>query len=1154
MATLEALSAWVARTLRPLGFAAHSDEGLISFVEELGWTLPGVPPSLRAAEDVVLRIISSLETLRGTRSALDFGETPAVDLDRIAGELLLDLALASEEIHALPGRIGAELPANFVAASHIDQDFETRLFDFLISTDLAAHASGLHALLRVLGVIEIIDEPEDLARHQPAFVHHTIRWGRLAATFKDPASVMGEVYGWGGPDLAAERLFTELVPLSFALGMPGELRYPPDGFVENIATGASGKDPELQLRVPVYQDEAVKLVLALFAPPQLDPAAPRALALTWAAQGLTSEETPLDSGFALRLDAGAQLGGGAGVVIRPNAPPRIVLDVGGAGGALASGRLGAWLIFRPPEWRGKASASTSEGARIEFASASLGIVAEAMSGADADVHAELRVDDARIFIVPPDGDGFLGRLVSSDGIAATFSLGVRWSREGLHFRGAGGMEMTLPLNVSIGPLTILQLHLDLKASEAAITGEASVTASAKLGPVTVAVQRIGLSGAVDFAPGNLGPISVRLGLKRPEGIGVFVDAGPISGGGSLGYEEATGRYVGALELEVYEVAVKAFGILDTRAPGGGPGYSFLIIVSAEFNPVPLGLGFTLNGVGGVAGIHRRLALENLQARFRAGGLDSIMFPADPVANAAAIASDLQQIFPPASDRYVFGPMAIIGWGSPTLLEGELGILLEFPEPARMVLLGQFHIALPSMDHAIVDLNLDVLGVIEPAQKRLALDGRLRESRILAFPLEGELALRLVGGDAPSFAFSVGGFNPAFQPPPGFPALRRVSVLVGLEDNPRITLQGYLAVTSNTLQIGGLATLEATKAGFTLAGEIGFNAMFVRSPFSFVTDFSGKVALLRGKTTLAAISLDAVLSGPSPWRAAGEACLEIRFLPDICVSFDASFGGKDETKLPSIDPWPLLKQAIESIESWSATTPAGVFRGATFNGASARALIDPAAGASLRQSVTPLNRMITRFGAAQPEGGSTRFPITQITLAGRTVPDWRVVTEAFAAAQFEDLSDDEKLSRPSFEQMDAGVGFAGDAVARGGVVGAKIEYETKVIDSAYVTRGGRPYRPLPGVVLGAAQRTAARAALNSGGSNRFTPPPARPPLARLLEEQFVVASTFDLRVRSDITPAGGKGAVFQALAAHLALHPEDRDRLDVMSLDELSTPA
>ena len=48
---------------------------------------------------------------------------------------------------------------------------------------------------------------------------------------------------------------------------------------------------------------------------------------------------------------------------------------------------------------------------------------------------------------------------------------------------------------------------------------------------------------------------------------------------------------------------------------------------------------------------------------------------------------------------------------------------------------------------------------------------------LAEALYGDMALRLSWGDNPSFALSVGGLNPHFQPPPGFPTLKRLTNLL-----------------------------------------------------------------------------------------------------------------------------------------------------------------------------------------------------------------------------------------------------------------------------------------------------------------------------------------------------------------------------------------
>ena len=82
-------------------------------------------------------------------------------------------------------------------------------------------------------------------------------------------------------------------------------------------------------------------------------------------------------------------------------------------------------------------------------------------------------------------------------------------------------------------------------------------------------------------------------------------AAGFTGGGFLRYIEAEERYEGMLELEYEEeISLKAIGLLTTRLPDGRPGFSLLIIITAEFNPIQLGLGFTLNGVGGLLGLNR----------------------------------------------------------------------------------------------------------------------------------------------------------------------------------------------------------------------------------------------------------------------------------------------------------------------------------------------------------------------------------------------------------------------------------------------------------------------------------------------------------------------------------------------------------------------
>jgi hypothetical protein len=67
--------------------------------------------------------------------------------------------------------------------------------------------------------------------------------------------------------------------------------------------------------------------------------------------------------------------------------------------------------------------------------------------------------------------------------------------------------------------------------------------------------------------------------------------------------------------------------------------------------------------------------------------------------------------------------------------------------------------------------------------------------------------------------------------------------------------------------------------------------------------------------------------------------------------------------------------------------------------------------------------ISRFGPAAP-AGARRFTISSVSL-GEEDQETDPVRDFFAPAQFFEMSDDEKLSRPSFEPMPAGISLGSD---------------------------------------------------------------------------------------------------------------------------------
>ena len=134
-----------------------------------------------------------------------------------------------------------------------------------------------------------------------------------------------------------------------------------------------------------------------------------------------------------------------------------------------------------------------------------------------------------------------------------------------------------------------------------------------------------------------------------------------------------------------------------------------------------------------------------------------------------------------------------------------GIILEIP-PGNIAILGVLKVALPDEDVALIQLQVNFVGILDFDKQLLSFDASLFDSHILFLTLEGDMAVRAEWGDNAGFLLSVGGFHPAFQPPPLQPADaaahdgQRSSTTTGRS----IRVESYFAVTSNTVQFGAHA--------------------------------------------------------------------------------------------------------------------------------------------------------------------------------------------------------------------------------------------------------------------------------------------------------------------------------------------------------------
>jgi hypothetical protein len=531
----------------------------------------------------------------------------------------------------------------------------------------------------------------------------------------------------------------------------------------------------------------------------------------------------------------------------------------------------------------------------------------------------------------------------------------------------------------------------------------------------------------------------------------------------------------------------------------------------------LGLGFTLTGIGGLLAINRTCNEEFLREGIKNNTLDNLLFPADPIRNAPQVFGVLNNAFPPRLDSYLFGPVVQICWGTPTLLTMNLALILVLGNRTRVFILGLVKAILPNEKHDLLRLQMNALGVIDFDQGSISLDAVLYDSRLLGkFPLTGSMAMRLNWGSAPVFALSVGGFHPAFKPPPNFPTLERLAISFSNTDDFHLRMDCYYAITANTLQWGAKAELLARAGGFSIEGRYGYDVLIQFDPFFFVADFYASVQLKYHSHNLFKVSVEGELSGPRPLHIKGKATFEI-FWCDFSVSFDKTLvAGEKPPQLDPIDVTAQLVTALSDARNWSGDLPASDRRLVTLqSGVTDQIAYHPLGTLSVKQSVVPLELEIEKFGSSTPSGDRL-FKIKVLTLNGRPT-SFTPVKDFFAPAQFLALSDDEKLVAPSFEAMTAGISvgaesFVFTANEEDILEDEAITYETIIVDQEGEAEGRQPppAPPLFAITAESLSRSllfgaAAQSAVRRTGTARYSPAAAKNSPAR---KGWTIASAED----------------------------------------------
>ena len=326
-----------------------------------------------------------------------------------------------------------------------------------------------------------------------------------------------------------------------------------------------------------------------------------------------------------------------------------------------------------------------------------------------------------------------------------------------------------------------------------------------------------------------------------------------------------------------------------------------------------------------------------------------------------------------------------------------------------------------------------------------------------FELNGEISVRYRWDNEPVFLLALGGWHPDFEVPAGLglPAKpNRITLSLIEKDNLKLIISLYVAVTSNTFQAGFAVVFMVKWSKFKLEAGLSLDALF-RDINDFIVKFEGKLKISWGSHTLAGVTVKGYFSGTSPWRIKGQATFEI-WIFDYDVDFDKSSGDDVAGTIGFADPLALIIAAVHDTRNWQTSLASGAANHITLrnsekdqaagsNPSTDILSADPLSKIEVVQQVAPLGIRIDKLGQDKIQQFK-KFDLVASAGEGQSLQT-NNVDEFFAPAMYIDLTDDQKLSRKSYERMKAGQSFTDpDSVSCGVARVTAFEYDEYIYDT------------------------------------------------------------------------------------------------------------
>jgi hypothetical protein len=272
---------------------------------------------------------------------------------------------------------------------------------------------------------------------------------------------------------------------------------------------------------------------------------------------------------------------------------------------------------------------------------------------------------------------------------------------------------------------------------------------------------------------------------------------------------------------------------------------------------------------------------------------------------------------------------------------------------------------------------------------------------------------------------------------------------------------------------------------------------------------------------------------------------------VSVPFHETWGDRgNEIENEKADILALLEKEIQDTRNWKASIPANNKLHVTIKTITAPVdtiVVHPFGVLTFSERLVPLNLEINKFGNKVPKDASS-FEI-KTTGLGLVTND---VREQFAPANFIVMKDEEKLARPSFEQMKSGFEIISSSALQTSqkTVDKSVDYEFSYLrEKRTKIKQADLYQYPKGFFKANTKAGAISKSTLSFVNNRISVNAPLP--VQLTEDQFAIANVFDMKLHQADMVELSYSEAQQRYNNLVREKPEMRDQVQVVSHYELN---